>query len=86
MPQIRFNFTAIGDLQSVEKDTTIDVIGVLKEVGESSQIVSKTTSKPYDKRELTMVDVTGFSVRLTVWGSMAMNFSVMPESWSRLKA
>lgn len=64
----------------MEKDTTIDVIGVLREVGDASQIVSKTTSKPYDKRELTVVDVTGFSVRLTIWGSMAMNFDVMPES------
>lgn len=80
VPQVRFNFTSIGDLQSVEKDTTIDVVGVLKDVGETSQITSKTTSKPYDKRELTLVDNTGFSVRLTVWGQNATNFDVMPES------
>ncbi|KAE8400438.1 hypothetical protein BDV37DRAFT_257930 [Aspergillus pseudonomiae] len=80
VPQIRFSFTTIGDLQSVEKDTTIDVIGVLKEVAEVSQIMSKTTNKPYNKRELTIVDSTGFSVRLTVWGSTALNFNVIPES------
>ncbi|KAB8214769.1 hypothetical protein BDV33DRAFT_182190 [Aspergillus novoparasiticus] len=80
VPQIRFSFTTIGDLESVEKDTTIDVIGVLKEVAEVSQIMSKTTNKPYNKRELTLVDSTGFSVRLTVWGSTALNFNVTPES------
>ncbi|PLN74470.1 single-stranded DNA-binding replication protein A [Aspergillus taichungensis] len=80
VPQVRFNFTSIGDLQSVEKDTTIDVIGILKEAGDSSQIVSKTTSKPYNKRELTLVDNTGYSVRLTVWGATALDFSVVPES------
>ncbi|THC90817.1 hypothetical protein EYZ11_009720 [Aspergillus tanneri] len=80
VPQVRFNFTAIGDLQSVEKDTTIDVIGVLKEIGETSQIVSKTTNKPYNKRELTLVDTTAFSVRLTIWGSTALNFNCAPES------
>lgn len=80
VPQIRFSFTTIGDLQSVEKDTTIDTIGVLKEAGEVSQIMSKTTNKPYSKRELTLVDNTGFSVRLTVWGSTALNFNVIPES------
>ncbi|KAL8968621.1 MAG: hypothetical protein Q9183_002379 [Haloplaca sp. 2 TL-2023] len=80
VPQVRFNFTSIGDLQSVEKDTTIDTIGILKEVGETSQIVSKTTSKPYDKRELTLVDNSNFSVRLTIWGSSATTFDVMPES------
>lgn len=76
MPQIRFNFTTIGDLQSVEKDTTTDVIGILKDVGETSQIVSKGTGKPYDKRELNLVDNTGYSVRLTIWGASAVNFNV----------
>lgn len=80
VPQVRYNFTGIADLQSVEKDTTIDVIGVLKDVGETSQITSKTTSKPYDKRELTLVDDTGYSVRLTVWGKVASSFDIPPES------
>lgn len=80
VPQIRFNFTTIGDLQSVEKDTTTDVIGILKEVGETSQIISKSTQKPYDKREVNLVDNTGFSVRLTVWGNTAVNFNVALES------
>ncbi|KAJ9641719.1 uncharacterized protein PV06_03743 [Exophiala oligosperma] len=80
VPQVRYNFTSISDLQAVEKDTTIDVIGVLKDIGETSQITSKTTSKPYDKRELTLVDNTGYSVRLTVWGKVAANFDIPPES------
>jgi len=79
VPQVRYNFTTIADLQSVDKDTTIDVVGILKDVGEVSQITSKTTSKPYDKRELTLVDNTGFSVRLTVWGKVASSFEVAPE-------
>ncbi|PGH03823.1 replication factor A1 [Blastomyces parvus] len=80
VPQIRFNFTNIANLQSVEAGTTIDVIGVLKDVGETSQIMSKTTSKPYDKRDLTLVDNTGYSVRLTVWGNTAKEFDSVPES------
>jgi replication factor A1 len=80
VPQVRYNFTSIGDLQSIEKDTTIDTVGILKEVGELSQIVSKTTAKPYDKRELTLVDNTLHQVRLTIWGNSATNFDVQPES------
>ncbi|KIX06086.1 uncharacterized protein Z518_04060 [Rhinocladiella mackenziei CBS 650.93] len=80
VPQVRYSFTAIADLPSVAKDTTIDVIGVLKDIGETSQITSKTTSKPYDKRELTLVDNTGYSVRLTVWGKTAASFDVPPGS------
>ncbi|KAL6714738.1 Replication factor A protein 1 [Lecanora helva] len=80
VPQVRYNFTNIGDLQTVEKDTTIDTIGILKEIGETSQITSKTTSKPYDKRDLQLVDNTGYSVKLTIWGNTATNFDVPEES------
>ncbi|KAL2017004.1 hypothetical protein VTK56DRAFT_2685 [Thermocarpiscus australiensis] len=80
VPQIRFNFCSIQELQDVEKDATVDVIGVLKEVQEVSQIVSKTTQKPYDKRELTLVDDTGYSVRVTIWGKTATEFDASPES------
>lgn len=80
VPQVRFNFCNIEKLQEVEKDTTVDVVGVLKDVAEVSQIVSKTTQKPYDKRELTLVDNTAFSVRVTIWGKTATNFDAPPES------
>ncbi|KAL3424609.1 putative replication factor-a protein 1 [Phlyctema vagabunda] len=80
VPQVRYNFSTVGDLQSIDKDSTIDVIAVLKEVGEMSQIVSKSTQKPYEKRELTLVDDTGYSVRLTIWGKTAQSFDANPES------
>lgn len=80
VPQINFNFTTMEELQNVEKDATIDCIGVLQEVGEVSEIVSKSSGKPYSKRELTLVDNTGYNVRLTVWGKTADSFEVNPES------
>ncbi|KAI0386638.1 replication factor-a protein [Hypomontagnella monticulosa] len=80
VPQLRFNFVNIQELQNVEKDATVDVVGVLKDVGDVSQIVSKNSGKPFDKRELTLVDDTQFSVRLTIWGKTATSFSTQPES------
>lgn len=80
VPQVRFNFVSVQDLQGIEKDATVDIIGVLKDVGETSQIVSKNTGKPYDKRELTLVDDSQFSVRVTIWGKTATQFSTQPES------
>ena len=79
-PQIKYNFVEISKLDQVEKDTTIDVIGILKEVAEVSQITSKTTSKPYDKRDLTLVDNSGFAIKLTIWGATATAFDTPPES------
>ncbi|KAI3333186.1 replication factor-A protein [Ustulina deusta] len=80
VPQVRFSFVTISELQSIEKDATVDVVGVLKDVGEVSQIIAKSTQKPYDKRELTLVDDSQFSVRLTIWGKTATTFSAQPES------
>ena len=80
VPKVRFNFTSIGHLQSVEKDAIIDTIGILREIGEVSEIIAKTTQKPYSKRELTLVDNTNFSVRLTIWGGSATSFDVPLES------
>ncbi|CZT45273.1 probable single-stranded DNA-binding protein 68k chain [Rhynchosporium secalis] len=80
VPQIRYNFTTISALQDIEKDSTIDIIAVLKEVADVNQIVSKTTQMPFDKRELTLVDDTGYSVRLTIWGKSAVSFDANPES------
>jgi len=79
-PQLKFNFSTIADLQNIEKDKIVDVIGVLKEVGETQQITSKTTATNFDKRELTLVDDTGYSVRLTIWGKTAQSFEANPET------
>jgi replication factor A1 len=80
VPQVTYNFVSLADLQTIEKDQNIDCIGVLSEVGEVNEIVSKTTSKPYNKRELTLVDNTGFNVRLTIWGNSAQSFDVPAQS------
>lgn len=80
VPQMKFNFTNIASLQDIDKDTTIDILGVLKDVGEVGEIVSKSTSKPYSKRELTLVDQSGYSVKLTIWGKLATSFDTNPES------
>lgn len=86
VPQVRFNFVSnIQELQTIEKDATVDIVGVLKEVGDVSEIISKASGKPYQKRELTLVDESHFSVRCTIWGQAANNFSAQPESVVALK-
>jgi replication factor A1 len=57
-----------------------DVIGILKEVGETSEITSKTTQKAITKRELVLVDRSGYSVQLTIWSRSASEFSAPPSS------
>ena len=80
VPKVQYNFTNISDLEKVQKDATVDTIGILESVGEVQEITSKNTGKPYQKRELNLVDDTHFSVRLTIWGNTAQSFDATPES------
>ncbi|KAI1179224.1 replication factor-A protein [Nemania sp. FL0916] len=80
VPNLRFNFVNIGEIQALGKDATVDVVGVLKDVGEVNQIISKANGRPFDKRDLTIVDDSQFSIRLTIWGKTASAFAVQPES------
>ena len=57
----------------------LDVLVVVKEVGELGQITGKTSQKPVYKRDLTIVDVSKFSCRLTLWGKQAENFNVTDQ-------
>lgn len=66
-------------MNEVEKDATVDVLGVLKDVSECSEITSRTTQKSVTKRELVLVDRSGYSVQMTIWGRQAQEFSAPAE-------
>ncbi|KAI0093894.1 replication factor-A protein 1 [Irpex rosettiformis] len=86
-PSVRYNFVSLGDLQNIPKDTLCDVMGVVKEVGDSTELLSKF-NKTVTKRELTIVDRTGFSVRLTLWGKQAEQFTQTDQpivAWKGVK-
>ncbi len=73
-----------------------DIIAVVKEVGDLSEITTRNnkTVRPYiltgtslqmldlqtQKRDLVVVDNTEFSVRLTLWGKQAEQFSTPVDS------
>ncbi|KAJ6490618.1 replication factor-A C terminal domain-containing protein [Mycena vitilis] len=79
VPDIKYDFVPLGDLEKIAKDSTCDVIGIVKEVADTSEITSKATNRQIVKRELTLVDTSGFSVRMTLWGKQAEQFN-SPEA------
>ncbi|SPO26224.1 probable Replication factor-A protein 1 [Ustilago trichophora] len=74
VPEVKYEFVRINELESVEPNQTCDVIGILDSYGEISEIVSKASQRPVQKRELTLVDQGNKSVRLTLWGKNAETF------------
>ncbi|KAG8907990.1 Replication factor A protein 1 [Tulasnella sp. 403] len=74
MPAIKFTFVELNKLEQAENNAIIDVIGVVNEVGDVTELTSKA-GRQLTKRDVTLVDQTGYSVRLTLWGKDAENFS-----------
>ncbi|RKO86700.1 replication factor rfa1, partial [Blyttiomyces helicus] len=75
VPMIEYNPTDLNKLFDVEKDATIDVVAVIKEVGELNEILSKTTQRPIKKRDIVIVDMSQQEVRMTLWGRQAESFA-----------
>jgi replication factor A1 len=68
-----FEFVKIADLERVEAEKNVDIIAVVQEIGEVQNLTSKRTGKELQKAELTLLDDTGASVRLTLWGAEAVS-------------
>lgn len=73
VPSIRYERTMLSELMNREKDTMIDVLAVVKDVGDIVNMVSKA-NKPLTKRDISLIDQSKFSVRTTLWGRSAETF------------
>lgn len=67
-PKYYFKFVKIQDL-SVDLGM-VDIVGVVKDIYETSKITVKSTGKENSKRDLNLIDKTGL-VRVTLWGKNA---------------
>ena len=76
VPKINMNFTKLNQIQSAEKDTIIDVIGVIQNVNDVFQITAKSTGKPFDRRNITIVDDSNFAIDLGLWNATAVDFNI----------
>ncbi|KAH0832173.1 hypothetical protein J3R83DRAFT_13086 [Lanmaoa asiatica] len=75
LPTIRYNFISLSSLEDLQKDSTCDVIAIVKEVGPLGEVISKASNKSVAKRDLTIVDKSLYSVRMTIWGRQAETFT-----------
>jgi len=75
VPQMKMNYTNIGDLESVEKDAFVDIIGVATDVSECTSITARASGKQITKREMKLMDMSGASVSMTLWGADAEKFN-----------
>lgn len=76
VPKINFNFTKLDGVQNVEKDSIIDVIGVVNVVNDVFQITAKSTGKPFNRRNISLVDDSNFCIDVGLWNATAVDFNI----------
>lgn len=74
VPKVSYNLVPLSQISQMEPNATVDVAGVCREVGEINQFTAKTSGRELKKRDVTLVDRSGSSVSLTLWGQDADNF------------
>ncbi|KAK3037620.1 hypothetical protein RJ639_030397 [Escallonia herrerae] len=68
IPQQNFHFRSISDIEGMENNSILDVIGVVSYISPSSSIMRKNGTET-QRRILHLKDMSGRSVELTLWGS-----------------
>ncbi|KAK7407071.1 hypothetical protein VNO78_08712 [Psophocarpus tetragonolobus] len=68
IPKQTFNFRPISEIESVENNTILDVIGVVCSISPTASIMRKNGTET-QKRTLQLKDMSGRSVELTLWGN-----------------
>ena len=74
LPMAHYAFTPIKDILQLEKDAMIDLVAVVKEVGDCSSITTRTKLQQLTKRDLVVVDDSQCSIRLTLWAQRAEEY------------
>jgi len=73
VPTINFAFATVIEIEQLDLNAMIDLLAV---VASAEDITSITTKKgdTLQKRSLTVVDTSGASIKLTLWGAVAETF------------
>ncbi|KNA24868.1 hypothetical protein SOVF_011810 [Spinacia oleracea] len=68
IPRQQFHFRPISDIEGIESNGIVDLIGVVSSISPSSSIMRKNGTETL-KRSLQLKDMSGKSVELTLWGN-----------------
>jgi len=70
----RYDFVpSIASLEQVEANKNVDLLAIVKTVGEPTTLMSKKTGNELTKCDLTLVDDSGAEINLTLWGPEKAN-------------
>jgi len=66
-----YDLKKIATIEQIDANSNVDILAVVKAVGEPANLISKKSGQELTKCDLTLVDDTGVEINLTVWGDKA---------------
>jgi replication factor A1 len=69
IPQQQFHFRPISDIEGMEKNSVVDIIGIVSFISPPASIMRKDGTET-QRRTLHLKDMSGRSVELTIWGNL----------------
>ncbi|GBG31935.1 Replication protein A 70 kDa DNA-binding subunit [Hondaea fermentalgiana] len=73
--QVNLESTPIAKIADMPANSTVDVLGVVLDVGEVQEFTSRA-GRPLTKCEINVVDMSEATIRVTLWGDRARDFAV----------
>ncbi|EGZ23584.1 hypothetical protein PHYSODRAFT_556228 [Phytophthora sojae] len=68
--QMNYTFKKIAEIESVPAEANVDVIGIVRDVGQVNEITSKA-GKQLFKRDISLVDDSNAEIKCTMWNERA---------------
>ncbi|EER00144.1 replication factor a 1, rfa1, putative [Perkinsus marinus ATCC 50983] len=76
IPRILYKISKIATIQDRNADEFVDLCGIITHCAPISTIVVRNTGQERARRNFTIVDDSGCSIEMTVWGETAQNCGV----------
>ncbi|KAJ1841383.1 Replication factor A protein 1 [Coemansia sp. RSA 2708] len=82
VPQEQYDFVPLANLMRHDKGALVDVLCVVRSADEPVEITPRSgpTDRKMVKRDLTVVDKSGFQVRATLWGQDAQEYALPADA------
>ncbi|AQZ11592.1 RFA1 (YAR007C) [Zygosaccharomyces parabailii] len=84
VPKTHFSFIKLNTVENQEANSTVDVLGIIQRVNPHYELISRA-GKKFDRRDITIVDDSGYSIAVGLWNQQAIDFNFPEGSVIALK-
>lgn len=84
VPKTHFSFIKLNTVENQEVNSTVDVLGVIEKVNPHYELISRA-GKKFDRRDISIVDDSGYSIAVGLWNQQAIDFNFPEGSVVALK-